>query len=65
MEFRWIVFLTVWTTLSGPMLVRPSLGGALGPHNPTAKRPAPAVSAKPDGLRRQIDTCRGLPRTYP
>ena len=37
MEFRWIIFLTLWTTLSGPMLVRP---------NAESSRPASEKRAK-------------------
>lgn len=25
MEFRWLIFLTLWTVFSGPILARPSL----------------------------------------
>ena len=36
MEFRWIVFLTLWTVLSGPMLVRPAPGQARSPQKSRA-----------------------------
>lgn len=35
MEFRWIVFLTLWTAFSGPVLARP--GWFLHSENATAK----------------------------
>ena len=38
MEFRWLVFLTLWTLLSGPVLARPIIAQARSPHA------APALS---------------------
>jgi len=38
MEFRWIVFLTLWTVLSGPMLVRPTPSQAHSPQQPPASQ---------------------------
>jgi hypothetical protein len=26
MDFRWLIFLTLWTMLSGPVLARPIIG---------------------------------------
>ena len=37
MEFRWIVFLTLWTILSGPMLVRPTSTQARAPQKAEPK----------------------------
>jgi len=38
MEFRWLVFLTLWTALSGPVLSQPATA---------ARRPAP-IHVDPD-----------------
>jgi hypothetical protein len=35
MEFRWLIFLTLWTLLSGPVLARPVLA-----HSPVSATPA-------------------------
>ena len=41
MEFRWLVFLTLWTLLSGPVLARPIVAQAKPSHAPAAAKAAP------------------------
>jgi hypothetical protein len=42
MEFRWIIFLVLWTVIAGPIFARPSPQGAF------AQRPvAPESTRKP------------------
>jgi hypothetical protein len=46
MEFRWLIFLTLWTALSGPVLARPALKTRPGPDTVAAAastRPAAAL----------------------
>lgn len=50
MRFRWIVLLTLWTFLSGPILALPSKGEANPPVQPEIqplkKNPTPATISR-------------------
>lgn len=41
MEFRWIVFLVLWTLLTGPIMARPSLLTSHAAAKATKTTPAP------------------------
>ena len=42
MEFRWIVFLVLWTVIAGPVFARPNPHGAFAqrlPQHESARKP--------------------------
>ncbi len=59
MEFRWVVFLVLWTTFSGPILARPSVNHraevrveqdpVVHEQSPT-EAISPPLSCQPNGL---------------
>ncbi len=39
MEFRWIIFLVLWTVFAGPILSRPNLSVALAQKSESSRKP--------------------------